>query len=163
MKIGILSDTHNDSENIQRTLQVFERYQVSSLLHCGDVTSLASLQWFTEYPLILTFGNGDVATGEMKAYLKGCNNSNEALYQYEWNLNGKRIAATHGHLREINDSILRQQNVDYFFHGHTHEKVDSWVGRTRVINPGAVVRTGNNSSSVCIFDPEMETIVFEEL
>ncbi len=163
MKLGILSDTHNDIQNIQLALKIFEKHQVTSLLHCGDVTSLATLQWLVEYPLILTFGNGDVATGEMRAYLKGCSISNEAQYQYECNLNGKRIAASHGHLPEINDSILKQQDIDYFFHGHTHEKVDRWVGRTRVINPGAVVQMGNYPSSVCIFEPEKGTIVFEDL
>ncbi|OJX40650.1 MAG: hypothetical protein BGO78_06610 [Chloroflexi bacterium 44-23] len=163
MKIGILADTHNDIKNTQRAMQVFSNHQVGLLIHCGDVTSVTTLKWLSEFPIILTFGNGDVFSGEMKAYLESLDMDCVAGYKYEGELGGKRIAASHGHLSEINNSILSEQTFDFFFHGHTHEKVDRWVGRTRVINPGAVMAIGKSIGSVCVLDLAGGELIFETL
>lgn len=38
MKIGILSDTHNEIENVRKAVSVFESLGIDTVIHCGDVT-----------------------------------------------------------------------------------------------------------------------------
>jgi putative phosphoesterase len=162
MKIGILSDTHDQAVNIQQALQIFQEHQVKKLFHCGDVTTLASVQWFCEFPLALAFGNGDTMTGEIKAFLRGCNVENTAVYTYEGEYLGKRIGMTHSHLAGELKRLIDSQTYDYVFYGHTHLRSDERMGRTRVINPGSLGGLKKQSRSVCILDLEKDEAVFEE-
>jgi putative phosphoesterase len=36
MKIGIISDTHDDIENVQRAIDLFGREEVKLIIHAGD-------------------------------------------------------------------------------------------------------------------------------
>jgi len=163
MKIGILSDTHNDQGNIQKALTIFEKHQPEFLIFCGDATTVESIEWFCEYPLIYTFGNGDFATGEIKALLKAYNPSNFAGYVFNGELGGKRIGVTHGHLMNYSDEMIKDGNFDYIFLGHTHLRMDQRIGKTRLINPGALGGAKKQSRSVAILDLETDQLVFEML
>ena len=39
MKIGILSDTHNNEHNTRLVLDLMRMHRVERLIHCGDITS----------------------------------------------------------------------------------------------------------------------------
>lgn len=161
MKIGILSDTHNDHQNIQKSLAIFERHQPDRLIFCGDATTVEVIEWYCEYPLIYTFGNCDFATGEIKSLLKAYNSGNFAGYVYEGELGGKKIGVTHGHLSNFIDEMTRVDKFDYFFSGHTHLRLDQHIGKTRVINPGALGGAQKESRSVAILDLETDQLIFE--
>jgi uncharacterized protein len=36
MRIGIISDTHDDIENVQRAIDLFGREEVKLIIHAGD-------------------------------------------------------------------------------------------------------------------------------
>ena len=36
MRIGIISDTHDDIENVQRAIDIFGRKEVKLIIHAGD-------------------------------------------------------------------------------------------------------------------------------
>ncbi len=36
MKIGIISDTHDDIENVQEAIQIFNKNKVDYVIHAGD-------------------------------------------------------------------------------------------------------------------------------
>jgi putative phosphoesterase len=163
MKIGILSDTHNHSSNIQKALAIFENYKPDILIFCGDATTVESIEWFCEYPMIYTFGNGDIATGEIKAYLKGYNDLNYAGYIFNGDLGGKKVGVTHGHLINFYDEIINYGQFDYLFTGHTHVRMDEKIGRTRLINPGALGGTRKQTRSVAILDTDTDNLIFEIL
>ena len=67
-------------------------------------------------------------------------------------LGGIKIAVTHGHLPGKLDQLIRSQRYTFVFHGHTHRKRDEMVGKTRVINPGALGGTRYEPRTVCVFD-----------
>lgn len=163
MKIGILSDTHNGHQNIQKALTIFERHQPDMLIFCGDATTVEVIEWFCEYPLIYTFGNCDIATGEIKALLRAYSPSNFAGYVFEGELGGKKVAVTHGHLMNVNDEMICSGKFDYIFTGHTHLRMDQRIGNTRLINPGALGGAQKEIRSVAILDLEMDQLIFEML
>ena len=39
MKIGILSDTHDDYENTNKAIDIFQENDVKAVIHAGDVIS----------------------------------------------------------------------------------------------------------------------------
>jgi predicted phosphodiesterase len=43
------------------------------------------------------------------------------------------------------DRLLAAQEHDYLLHGHTHVRRDERVGKTRVINPGALHRAAEKT------------------
>jgi putative phosphoesterase len=162
MKIGILSDTHNHLRNLQKAMGVFEREHVDLLVHCGDFTQVETLQWLCEYRLVCAFGNGDFAYGELLGMLKGFQPQNMGGFGCHFELGGKRMGVTHGHIPRILDEMLHS-GLDYVFTGHTHRRQNQRIGHTRVINPGALGGTQHQSRSVCILDLETEIPVFEEI
>jgi putative phosphoesterase len=161
LKIGILSDTHNNQINIQNALSIFSRYQPALLIFCGDATTLESIQWFCEYPIIYTFGNGDLATGEIAAILKAYKKENFVGFAYKDELGGKKVAVIHGHMYDRLDELIKSGEYDYVFTGHTHRRMDDRLGKTRLINPGAVGGSGGESRSVAILDLDSDELIFE--
>jgi hypothetical protein len=53
--------------------------------------------------------------------------------------------------------------LDYLFTGHTHVRMDKRIGRTRLINPGALGGTRKQSRSVAILDLDTDELIFEIL
>jgi len=163
MKIGILSDTHNHQANIQKALVIFNQHKPELLIFCGDATTVESIEWFCEYPIIYTFGNGDFGTGEIKAFLKAYNQGNYAGFVFSGELGGKMVGVTHGHLVNYYDEMINAAQLDYVFTGHTHMRMDKRIGRTRLINPGALGGTRKQSRSVAILDTDTDELIFEIL
>jgi len=163
MKIGILSDTHDQTINIETAIQILKKYSIQKLFHCGDVTSLASLQLISEYPLALTFGNGDFMTGEMREFILSNNPENSVGYQYHGECFGKKIGMTHSHLIGVLDEMIDSQIFDYVFFGHTHLRSNQKIGRTRVINPGSLGGLKKQTRSICVLDLEKDEAIFEEI
>ena len=163
MKIGVLSDTHNDFENLKKAIAIINESRVDLLIHCGDVTSIDMLHFMSEYPVILSFGNGDFITGELRTRLKEFNVNNFADYSYQGVFGEKQIGVTHGHIQKLYDDMVLSQKLDYLFTGHTHRRKDDRIGKTRIINPGALGGMYYQSRSICILDPDTDELIFKKL
>ena len=61
MKIGIVSDTHNNLRNVQRIVELFNASGVERVIHTGDITQAKTLDVFAHLnaPLYGVFGNND--------------------------------------------------------------------------------------------------------
>jgi hypothetical protein len=59
MKIGILSDTHNDKAITRRALQAFRQRGVYTLFHCGDLVFAEIVRLFNEFEVYFVSGNMD--------------------------------------------------------------------------------------------------------
>jgi hypothetical protein len=160
MKLGILSDTHNEIANTHAALAVFQSRQVRKLLHCGDVTRPKMIQLFEGWDIALVYGNIDRdRTGLANAVAQTA-----GPYQIgvvcELAVNGTRIGVCHGHDEELLAAIIESGIYDLVFHGHSHSRRDERLGSTRVINPGALGGRYPESRSVCIFDLFTQTVEF---
>ena len=51
MRLGILSDTHNNAANTQAALSVFRQHGITQLIHCGDVNRPEILELFTGFEM----------------------------------------------------------------------------------------------------------------
>lgn len=163
MKIGILSDTHNNLTNLQAALNIFQQRGVDTLIHCGDMTEVEIAQAMLGFRVICVFGNGDVASGEIRQVLLAQNPENYAGMQYSGRIDGVRIAATHGHLPGRVEELARSGQYDYVFKGHSHIHKDERVGFTRLINPGALGGLHREPRQVCLLDLESGVAEFIEI
>ena len=61
MKIGILSDTHNNIDKIFKAVEFFNLRQVEFVLHAGDFSFPESAKQFSKLkmPFLAIFGNND--------------------------------------------------------------------------------------------------------
>jgi hypothetical protein len=160
MKIGVLSDTHDNLTNLIPVLETFKERGIKTLIHCGDLTSLDMVPHFKGFRMIYTIGNMDVATGAIKKRIEKMNTDNFAGMVYRGKLDGVPVAVTHSHIDGKVMELVREQRFKWIFHGHTHEKRDEVVYGVRIVNPGALGGLGREPRSFCIVDLDTEDVEF---
>lgn len=136
MKIGIISDTHDNVQNILRAVKIFKDKEVKLVLHCGDVISPKSITFFKGVVVKFVAGNcdGDIHNLKEKAATVGSEYLGEIA---EIVLEKKKILVYHGQDKQKLDKFIKSLKYNYVLTGHTHQLRDERVGETRVLNPGA--------------------------
>ncbi len=160
MKIGILSDTHNNTAYLQKALDVFQQNRVEQLIHCGDMTTLDTAAWLDTYPTIYVFGNGDYASGAIRERFVINSDFGFGGLIYRGEIEGVRIAATHGHIAGSVEDLASSGEFDYVFCGHSHRRRNEMIRATSVINPGALGGLRREERSICIFDLSSREVNF---
>lgn len=160
MKIGILSDSHNNLTNLQAALRVFRQENVGHLIHCGDLTSAETAAAMGEFQIIHSLGNGDYASAEIRQALMNLNPRNFSGLVYTGDIDGFSIAVTHGHLPGMIHELTGSGLYRYVFYGHSHRRRDELNGTTRLINPGALGGLKAEDRSACILDLATGTTQF---
>lgn len=108
-------------------------------IHCGDICEPYLLDPLAGLPNAVVFGNNDWDHASLLDYAKplGIN------FHYpiaDLTLDGKRIAVLHGDNHQLFNQLVQSQNYDYILFGHTHIRTEKIVGKTKLINPGALHR-----------------------
>lgn len=142
MKIGIISDTHDQIENIKIMVDRLNKEAVELVIHCGDWVSPFSLRYYENLrcPIKGIFGNndGDKFRHLERAKLYGINVEYQDRF-ISTEIDGKKIAVFHGDYEEIIEALLASQMYDAVFHGHNHKKEIKTVGKTLSVNPGTLM------------------------
>jgi uncharacterized protein len=145
MKIGIISDTHDDIENVQRAIDIFNKEDVQYVIHAGDYVFPGVVLEFKRLnaKLIGVLGNNDGEKGLLlKAFLEVDGNLKGELG--ELRINDLKIGIYHGTSSEIKNHLVESKRYDIFVCGHTHriEPAGVEIGNyskdtsTLVLNPG---------------------------
>lgn len=157
MRLGILSDSHDRVEQARRAVDLLVQSGTQCLIHCGDVGGIDAFDVLVGHPAHFVWGNTDVLSQGLLAYLETVELSPPEKIPLELNLDGKRIWVFHGHEPGFQNA-LKSGQADYILHGHTHVARDERFGRTRVINPGALHRA--RQYTVAILDLADDTVTF---
>jgi putative phosphoesterase len=155
--VGILSDTHDRVEPARAAVELLRHGGAEFYVHCGDVGTESVLDLLAGLPSAFVFGNTDWDRRGLERYAAdfhvSCLGSGGEL-----ELGGKSFHVEHGdHSRSMKRAIEGQQ-FDYVLHGHTHVRRDERVGRTRIINPGALHRA--REKTVAVLDTATDTLTF---
>jgi putative phosphoesterase len=160
MKIGVVSDTHDNIVAIQAAVALLRHRGVELLIHCGDLESADTAAYFRDIVTHFVQGNCDDPLPILKPSVESHGGVLHGSVGF-LDLSGTRIAWTHGH--EV--SCLRQLETsgayDFVFHGHTHEAGQFQKGATWVINPGALYRAPRYTCVV--LDVRSGTLEFVEI
>ena len=161
MKIGIISDSHDNLENIVKSIKVFKDKGVDFVLHLGDYVNPNSVKAFKGIKLVGIFGNNDGdrfrlinAFHEVGGKIKGD--------FYEFDEDGLRFACYHGTEPQLRDALIECGRYDLVIYGHTHKCVDETKGNTRVLNPGTVHGFGDRAT-VMVFDTKNRQVEIIDL
>ena len=139
MIIGILSDTHDRAEWMAAGLRALQQGGATFFIHCGDIGGEACVDLLAGLPSAFVFGNTDFDRAGLARYAASIDVACYGNFG-DLELDGKRFAVLHGDDARLKQRLLTAQEHDYLFQGHTHIRADQRVGRTRIINPGALHR-----------------------
>ena len=151
MRIGILSDTHGRTEPLVTALEFLRGRGAEHFIHCGDVGGEAVLDALAGLPCTFVWGNNDYDTASLVDYARTLGLSCGGRFA-DLTLAGKRLAVLHGDDAAAKRKLLDEQAFDYLLQGHTHAWADQQIGRTRLINPGALHRA--SPKTVAVLDLE---------
>jgi len=139
MRIGILSDTHDELTRTQMAIELLRSLGAEAIIHCGDLFSAEIVEACAVLPCWFVFGNHDCDV--VPALRKAAKDHGAVCLGWGGviELAGKRVGVVHGHLRTDLRRVLAEQ-PEYLFSGHVHEPSDAWHDGVRRINPGALFR-----------------------
>ena len=155
--LGIISDTHENEHAMKKAAAIFKKRNVDFVVHCGDIVSPPVLENFQGLKMKLVFGNND---GEKNGLIAKCREFgfDEINDEKEFEYKGKRFYVYHGTNKNKLDAAIKSNKYNYVLTGHTHIKRDERIGKTRVINPGALFRI--HPYTIALLDVEKDKLEF---
>nr|MDQ5876039.1 metallophosphoesterase family protein [Thermoproteota archaeon] len=60
MKIGLISDTHDNFKTIEGAVQIFGEKRTEYVIHAGDITTPEAVEAFAGLKMIGVLGNNDL-------------------------------------------------------------------------------------------------------
>ena len=160
MLLGLLSDTHDRTDAMAPAVEILKGRGAQYFIHCGDVGAAAVLDYLAGLPSAFVWGNCDWDRAGLARYAESIGVACFGPFG-DLTLDGKRIALMHGDDARLKQRILGEQQHDYLFQGHTHIPLDQRVGKTRLINPGALHRA--NPRTFALLDLASDALEFLSL
>ena len=159
MRIGIISDTHDDLHALDQALGVLRAEGVDVLLHCGDLCTPGTMETLAGFDTWVARGNMD-RHPDLTATARRTIGSDRFADRHRLTLDGQSAILLHGHRQEELRGIISAGTYALVLHGHTHRRRDQQVGPSRIINPGALGGMRWQRRSFCIFDVAADEVDF---
>jgi putative phosphoesterase len=146
VKIGILSDTHDNLPKIEKAVTFFNKHKVGLVLHAGDYVAPFTIPKFKMLACDWrgVFGNNDGERDGLKRISAG--RIKEGPLRIK--LGNKKIVLVH----DINKINPKAEKADLIIFGHTHKakilKQDSLL----IVNPGECGGWLTGDSTVALAD-----------
>lgn len=152
MRIGLISDTHDNIDAVRAAVKIFNEQEVSHILHAGDIISPFVVREFKESlcPVTFIYGNND---GEI-LHLKQVISENNFILSgrfYHGKLGEKRLAMVHGDVK-ITESLIKSKLYDVIVSGHTHKRIQEKIGDVLHVNPGEACGYLTGEKSIAVLD-----------
>lgn len=152
MRIGIISDTHDQQRNVRKAIDVFQTQGVECVLHAGDITRPTTIGLFAELPasrLIAVFGNCDTDRLALRSVVEAIGGEIHDR-TYTGRVDDRAIYMTH--IPDGLNHVVGSGKHDLVVYGHTHKQEIHRVGKTLVVNPGAARNGMGEDAHVVIVD-----------
>ena len=120
----IISDSHHMNNELE---EILKKYKDFFIIHCGDYCIDNKI--LKKYNVVYVDGNCDRFDDNLERIIE---------------LDGKKILITHGHMYNVKYSYqnlyyrAKENECDYVFFGHTHEKALFNHDGITFINPGSL-------------------------
>jgi uncharacterized protein len=148
MLAGIISDTHDNMEQIRKAVDMFNERGVGHVIHAGDFTSPFTFRILKGIRAGFTgiFGNND---GD-KLLLQKMSEGRVFNQPHIFELEGRRIVLIHEH--HIADALADSGHYDIVIYGHTHKAGIRKRKDTLLINPGEAGSWLYGKSTAAVLD-----------
>jgi len=134
MRIGVVSDTHNNLGNVARIVELFNEAGVSRVIHTGDITQAKTLEVLArlDAPLFGVYGNNDLERASLEsAAAQHDLRLVDPPLELRWEARDIRVVHDPRDLPAGPDPEPR-----LLLHGHTHLHRQERLGGSLVFNPG---------------------------
>ncbi len=163
MKLGIMSDSHDNLPNVAKAVKIFNQRKVQKVLHAGDIIAPFVTRNLLKLncDVLAVFGNNDGDKLYLQENFGKINKVGEIKEPpVSFKLAGKRIYLTHWpHQLEI---LAESGIYDIIVYGHTHDAEIRRVGKTLVVNPGETGGWLREKATIAVVDLEtMEAEIIE--
>lgn len=148
MKVGVLSDSHDNLPLLRKALEVLEKEGAELILHAGDYVAPFSVAVLAELsiPWWGVLGNND---GEILGIFQKSEGRIKAPF-LELEERGYRIFVSHFY--QPAKLALASGHYDLVVYGHTHEAIIKEEGKTILVNPGEVCGLLSGRPTVALCD-----------
>ncbi len=152
MKIGIISDSHDNIEAIKLAVDLLNKENVDLTIHLGDIVSPFCFDYFNKLksPFLGVFGNND---GEV-LFLEQKSEGKLHKPPYEVELDGKEFVLMHEPFGI--DKIANE--YDYVLYGHLHKIDIRKTKRGYIINPGELCGYITGKRTFVILNTQTNTV-----
>ncbi|MCI0515761.1 metallophosphoesterase [candidate division KSB1 bacterium] len=159
MKIGIMSDSHDNVPKIMAAIACFNERQVDWVIHAGDMVSPFAAQKLlaAKGELVVIFGNNE---GERLGLARALGDKLH-LAPHQLKAGDKTILICHEPYTL--KALIQSQVYDGIIYGHTHTIDIRTEGKVVVINPGECGGWVTNRSTVVIWELTTNQIDLIEL
>ena len=151
MRIGLISDTHNNQNQTRQALARLQQEQITTVLHAGDVTTAQTLRLFKAFDVWVSRGNMDHDPALNATALELFGPQRLAVI-HKLALDGHTVALLHDGESAAARELILSGDYDYVIRGHSHHPRDEELAGTRVINPGALGNTRWRRPTFAILD-----------
>ncbi|MEM2896755.1 MAG: metallophosphoesterase [Candidatus Bathyarchaeia archaeon] len=164
MKIGLISDSHDNIPMIDLSIKKLNELGVELVLHAGDfIASFAVARYKAlNMNLIGVYGNNDGDKALIKQKFKEVGKEMRGYFA-EIKIDGSKISLLHGHDGELLNSLINSRAYEFIVHGHTHQIRIEKFDKTLVINPGEVCGYLSGKSTIGVLDTASKEVKIIEL
>jgi hypothetical protein len=140
MRLAVMSDTHDQIQNLRRAVAEIRAADCGMIIHCGDFVAPFMLKELEAagLPVHGVFGNND---GDQHLLTKHSLTlyRNITLHGFfgQVEVDGRRVAFIHD--GTIADDLAAGGRYDIVCYGHFHVYMHKKIGQTLVINPGELL------------------------
>lgn len=154
MLIGLIADSHDNLQLIDKAVKVLNEKNVELVLHVGDFVSpfVVSKLKDLHCRVIGVFGNND---GDRELLKKRFNEtSNCTIYDCfaQVKIEGYKIAMMHGNEPELLNVIVDSGYFNAVIYGHSHKLSIERKGKTLNVNPGELCGYLTGKATIALLD-----------
>lgn len=166
MQVLIFSDTHDNVWNMQKLLNTVNG-TIDAAIFAGDACAPFMAEYFSqlEVPVYACLGNND----EDQMGLERLSDDNvhwTFLAQEYGQTTIDEVGIAFCHYPQLGSLLAEQGEYDVVVHGHTHESYHKMIGKTLLVNPGAVcgIQSGRPGiASYALYNTETHGLEIKEL
>ncbi len=160
MKIGVMSDSHDNVPMIKKAVELFNNESVELVIHAGDFIAPFSVAALSDLKcrVVGVFGNNDGERIGVAKRFEAVGDIHPNLASVE--VGGRKIAAMH--YPELAEPIAKSGEYDIVIYGHTHE-IDVRKEESLILNPGETGGWTTGKCTVAIVDLETLEAEIREL
>ena len=139
-KIAICADSHDNMPNIEKFLRFCADEKIKTMIHCGDVTTEKTREFFIEnFDGTIYFADGNaeiIATHEQKRTNPFQRIKRTKVPFVGINIGDCALGACHKRDKALR--LARSGKYDFVFYGHSHKPWKEKIGATTLLNPGTL-------------------------
>ena len=113
MRIGVVSDTHDNLRNVQRIVELFNESNVDRVIHTGDITQPKTLDVLAglDAPIVGVFGNNNHRESLREAADRLGIELFEPPLELQWS--GRKLVVVHDplELKDVDDEALPVRHI----------------------------------------------------